>query len=229
MSLRSKLLSLLISTAMLVAEGSVSTSQTPPPLTIFLERSNIVGIGNKLYVLRLPTLNAGGAITYFDVEINLAFDPNGNIANQAVVITKVAPAFLTKEFIPGTYDDANGGQCLLGTSAADGGRTTGSLVCQKSGDNDTYPFSANWITGPIAGHPYETSLTVAGINHNTGAANVAWGEATGRVAGSRLSYNCFGSEHNNISVQQSGPVLAINNFRGDNVVNCTHSFHLIQP
>jgi hypothetical protein len=81
---------------------------------------------------------------------------------------------LTTEFIPGTYSGVGGDTCTAGVSAASGGRTAGALSC-KDKDNRVI-FNANWITGPIAGHPFEPELVAAGIDKITGAENVAWGQ-----------------------------------------------------
>jgi hypothetical protein len=129
---------------------------------------------------------------------------------------------LTNEFIPGTYSGIVGDTCTAGVSAASGGRTAGALSC-KNADNEVI-FNANWVTGPIAGHPFESELRAAGIDENTGAENVAWGQS------SSVNNSGYCGQLNGaiISAHQAGNVLAVNNFGGDNQIDCSYSFPLVQ-
>jgi hypothetical protein len=71
-----------------VAEDSVpvlnAAAATPP--TAFLERAEIIGIGNKIHVLRVPTPNVNGKTKYFDLEIDLTVNDKGKIGDTAAVI-----------------------------------------------------------------------------------------------------------------------------------------------
>ena len=172
----------------------------------------------------MPALNNKGKTIYYDLDIVLTIIDSG-APKTAQVTAKRSPNLLALGFIPGTYSDGKGGSCNMGVSAAAGGRTAGALACKDKDGGAT--FSANWFTGPVAGHPFESHLVAAGIDKLTGAENVAWGNGTSATGG--WAYGCFYfSGGSVISVHQAGGVLAINNFRNDNEIDCSYSFSLEQ-
>src|SRR5574341_930183 len=139
------------------------------------------------------------------------------LAIEGRISAQDLPALLTKEFVPGTYDDGDTRTCTLGVNAALGSRIAGTLLCKSNQGRAT--FSANWVTGPIAGHPFESDLVASGIDKITGAENVAWGKGSS-IGCCAYCFNGTGI----ISVHQAGNVLAINKFGNDNIIDCTHSF-----
>jgi hypothetical protein len=196
------------------------------PPTAFLEHAKIIGIGNKIHVVWVPTLDINGKTKYFDLEIDLTVNDKGKIGDTAAVIVVKFPTFLTNEFIPGTYSGLQGDTCTLALSVAAGGRTAVAWIC-KDGDGKVI-FSANWVTGPIAGYPFEPDLTAAHIDQITGAENVTWGIGS-HLEGS--AYDCAGGGNNSglvFSAHQVGNVLAINNFARGNRIRCNYSFTLVQ-
>lgn len=141
---------------------------------------------------------------------------------KVVAESDLLPINLSTKFLSGTYLDGLGNSCTLGVSKALGGRTGGALSCTINTDSN---FSANWFTGPIAGHPFEPEFISAGIDKITGAENVAWGK--GSTITTNL-YRCF-NRGDIISVHQAENILVINNFGSDSVIECSHNFVLIRP
>jgi hypothetical protein len=209
-----------LSILVIVSALSVHAAPGDPPPTAFLERAIIVGVGKNVHVTRVPTQDINGVVRYFDVEISLSVNDEG-VVDAATFISAESPQFLTNAFVAGNYDDGQSGTCTLGVSTALGGRMAGALACRDANGQTT--LNANWVTGPIAGHPFETELIAAGIEQNTGAENVAWGQGS-----STFAYNCFAGG-DIISAHQAGNVLAINNFGNTNRIGCNYSFTLVEP
>ena len=207
--------------ALLVAMLPSLTFAATPSAQI--ERAEIIGLGNKIRVLRMPTTDNVGKLKYYDLNITLPIQDNGVPSSTPGLTSKQSPNLLAIGFIPGKYSDGKGGTCTVGASAVAGGRTAGSISCVDKASLAT--FNGNWVSGPIKGHPFESELTDAGINDNTGAENVAWG--TGNGAG-QTAYSCFTNLGSIISVHQAGNVLAINNFGydDDSLIDCSYSFTL---
>lgn len=206
-----------------LAEDDLEVSAGTP--TAYLERAEIIASGSQVNVYRVPTTNSAGEVQYFDLTVKFGVLGTGKFKKSATVTSASVPDFEALGFIPGTYSDGAGGTCTMGVSGAAGGRTVGGLACKDK--DGTATFNANWVTGPVAGHPFEPQLVAAGIDKIPGAQIVAWGMGNAGTAYDYWgAYNCFGGNGNVISVHQAGSVLAINNYALDDKIDCGYSFTL---
>jgi len=174
----------------------------------FFQSGTPAGLDNRLNVSRVPVRNSAGVIKYYDVALTFNVDAAGKLTlnNTATKIT-LSPELVVGAFRPGIYTQGSiGCEYQVGApGVAGGGRITGSLGGSLNCGND---LDVSWITGPIAGHPNESSLQAAGITFQ----GYAWG-VVGEVDSHWISQGWDSGDL--VGVVQSGQNLIIHNFGDD--------------
>jgi hypothetical protein len=212
----SRLLKVLAFTSGILIGASSAVAAVP---AIYLDQSSIYGVSDTLKVSRLPVLNAGGTIRYYDVLFKLQVDAVGAPALAPLnPVVSLSPALTGGGFVSGNYKDSEGNVFLLsGPGVLSGGRTSWSLLLTKPSAScgAACQLQANWFTGPIAGHPLQARLTLQNITSTT--ANYSWGTVNGSKA-SLLSV-CNGSSgvaSDIVGFVQSGNQLGLHGFCAGN-------------
>jgi hypothetical protein len=116
---------------------------------IELESAHLVGSGRMLNLFRVPITDINtGATIYYDMIVQFAVTPTGAFVFNTVSLQEVARPTGLNALIPGKYLDQRGYEYSLeGPSLVLNNRSTFTLRRLN------YPFSAQIITGPAAGHP----------------------------------------------------------------------------
>ncbi len=187
----------------------------------YVERSEIVGAGKQVFLYRIPTTDSNGAVKYYDATVTLKLLNTGKISG-ATVISSLSPNVMSHHFMPGTYTDAAGGvTCTVNATTLNGGREQAAMFCV---DKDRDTLTANWITGLIAGHPFELDLTAAKIGDIPGYDNFAWGKF-GTVSGNYTSgtsgvwWHCMNNA-DIISATQVGDMIQLSGYDRGNTQVC---------
>jgi len=163
----------------------------------------------------VPVKTSTGALLYRDITIPFLVAPGGAVTlNTAGLKIEPSPKVLVGKFLPGTYDGVKGYDFTIGTPGiGPDGRVTTSI----QGDGSRV-FNANWVSGPIAGHPYEALLTAARV-----PAGQTWG-----IMGDTSAYY-YGStwaQGTIISAVQTGNQLTLTNYGTSNLPRSTLVFNL---
>jgi hypothetical protein len=119
----------------------------------------ITGAEKRISVSRVPVINSAGVVTYKDITINFEVSSSGvlTLAPFNPTIT-ASPSLLTSGFKAGNYKDGRGNKYVVsGPSAIPNTTRTAWSMAFVSGPDATQ-FSMGWVTGPITGHPNESSL-----------------------------------------------------------------------
>lgn len=185
------------------------------PPKAYLDQAQVYATGNKIQAFRIPTVNSDGKTKYYDLTINLNVLDNGKInTRKAKITTALSPNVNSNKFIQGTYVDANGIKCTLTTTVLPGGRSQAAMTCIAP---NSASIQMTWVTGPIAGHPFELALKAAGIDKLTSQNDYSWG----KIANEDGS-NWWGCMNPNdlISATQIGKTLAIGGYRNGNQQAC---------
>lgn len=185
--------------------------------TAFLESGPTAATGNTYQSFRIPTRGADGKLRYWDLTVTLAIGADGRPAPTAAVTAAASPKFPGSHFIAGTYKDLNGDTCTLSTGFLPSGRQEAALTCPAG--IVTFGLTASWTSGPIAGHPFEPDLVIAGIDTIAGNPSSSWGKVATTGGGGRSVWLCFAPNHV-ISARQAGDQLLIGDYGGDTVVDC---------
>jgi hypothetical protein len=196
----------------LACSTQLALAQTAPA-EVFIQNAQVVGTGDTLHLYGLPTRTSEGKVSYWDATVVLEALPGGRLKSAA--ISSVAAPKLTKsEFVVGTYTINNNGglrTCKLVASPF-AGRTQFDLSC----DDDSTVFT--WYTGPIAGHPDEAAIRAAKLDTLPGAEEYSFGRD---VRTGSMTCTAFGA---NFTARQVGDALTLNNYYGDNVLDCQLRF-----
>jgi len=188
----------------------------------FSQNAQPVLLGDKLYLYSLPTRNADGKVQYWDVVLDLDANEKGKPNKAAMTVSERAEKIKFKQFVSGTYVEANSGrQCELVTSAF-GGRQEAQMNCYNDAGAEVYTYQ--WYTGPIAGNVWEPEFIAAGLDTISGAEEFAWGKMTHEAAAS--SDTCASVGHL-VSARQTGGQVSVVNYRDDTVANCSRTFNLV--
>lgn len=202
--------SLALSLAFAMPESALGA--TP---TLFLESAAISGAENTIRVIRVPVRTSTGKILYKDMTLPFLVDGLGNVTlDQVGLSVASSPNLITSAFKPGTYRGINDYSFVVGTpGAGGGGRVSGSIL------GTTWGFNANWVSGPIAGHPYQAALTAAKISSTT--------QAYG-IVGNVYSTSLYPGWHAGdiVGAVQTGDTLLLTNYGTDNVPDTAMTFVL---
>ncbi|HSI58414.1 MAG TPA: hypothetical protein VLA16_12720 [Ideonella sp.] len=180
----------------------------------YVEKSKIVGAGNKIQLFGLPGKSTAGAIKYWDTTITLEIDANGKPTVTSATSSVLQAKPRSTEFVPGSYQTSGGTLCTLANSAFNG-RTQFDLNCGGG-------FTATWYTGAIAGHPWETELVVAQLDTIVGHDEFAWGKTV--FDANTTWFSCF-NDPELLSARQVGDTLTLVNYGSDKVVECQIGFN----
>ncbi|QNT68697.1 hypothetical protein [Defluviicoccus vanus] len=185
--------------------------------TMFLESAAISGAATTIRVNRVPVRTQAGTIIYKDISLPFIVDGKGNVTLDQVGLSIVAsPTLITSAFKPGTYNGISDSNYVVGSpGSAGGGRVSGSIL----GTSSYYGFSANWVSGPIAGHPYQAALIKAGIT----SATQAYG-----VVGYVYSTSFLPGWHAGdiVGAVQTSNTLLLTNYGTDNIPDTALTFTL---
>nr|VFJ95571.1 MAG: hypothetical protein BECKLFY1418B_GA0070995_107110 [Candidatus Kentron sp. LFY] len=200
----------------LVAIGSLlATSGFAAPM-IHLENAQLIATGDKIQVFRVPTVDVDKKVKYHDLTIELGVLDDGAIdVSAADIKTAVSPNFASNKFISGSYTDLSKKvACTVSAVALPGGRAGGSLSCK---DKRGWIFQANWVGGPVSGHPIEPDLKAAGIDKLGSTSDYSWGKI-GHIDAHHPSWSC--RQNDIIRVMQVGNTVAVAGYRGGNKQVC---------
>lgn len=191
--------------------------------TIFMQSATIQGASDKVTVNRVPVQDAAGNITYKNVVMAFNVDPQGRLSLRPGSFTITpSPILNVGAFKPGTYrgyqTSYGGGTFKVGSPGiGPGGRISGSIQRVTTSPRDA--FNANWISGPIAGHPNQAQLNAANI------ASTAYNWGVMGTAGEYTTSSGWNAG-DIIGVIQNGDQLSIVNYGNDNIPDATLSFDL---
>ena len=197
----------------LALTASLATAATPEA---FFQSATITSAGNRIAVSRVPVQDAAGNITYKNVVLDFTVDAAGvlALADASPVITP-APTLITSAFKAGNYKDQIGNRYVLSGPSAipNSTRTAWSLNLVKS--TQATQFSMTWATGPIKGHPNESSIVARKITSTA----YSWGIGGAQTV-SNSNFPFFNWGNDVIGASQVGNQLAFYLYRaGDNIVD----------
>ncbi len=176
----------------------------------------ITSADNRISVTRVPVINSAGAVSYKDVTINFTVDTAGTLTAGATTIN-ASPNLVTSGFQAGNYRDARGNTYkVTGPSVIPGTtRTMWSLVFVSG--PDATQLSMSWVTGPITGHPNQSSLTVRNITSTA----YSWGIiGDAKYLSSNFPFYGWGNGAYVVGAAQAGTQLILNAFSNlDNIVD----------
>jgi hypothetical protein len=181
----------------------------------------ITGADNRISVSRVPVIDSAGTVTYKDLTIDFDVSSVGELNMSAYNPTITAsPALITSGFKAGNYKDARGNKyAVTGPSVIPGTtRTTWSLAFVTGADASQ--FSMSWVTGPITGHPNQSSLTARSITTTA----YSWGivGAVSPISG-LFPFNGW-LNANVVGAAQAGDQLVLHYFKaGDNIEDASVS------
>jgi hypothetical protein len=200
-------------TAAAVLSSAAALAQTP---TAFAERAQVISTGQDVQLYSLSTKDVDGKIRCFDVTMSLAIRNNGEPADTAAVSSAACPKVKVGEFVPGTYQTADGGATCTLDASPFAGRTQLQFYCTYPSG---YEYTFTWYTGPIKGSPIEAELKAAGLNTLPGNEEYAWGRIT------RTDYDGGCTSFGNLfGARQVGGRLNLSIYGGDTVLDCTYEY-----
>ncbi|PHV11953.1 hypothetical protein CSQ89_08170 [Chitinimonas sp. BJB300] len=181
----------------------------------YLEKSNIIGADNQVHIYRVPTKDVSGKVGYYDVAVTLSVTDSGMInTTSSTIVATASPTFFGNGFVPGNYKDAGGSySCSASVAILNAGRMQTALSCYSGGGQ----MSATWVSGVIAGHPFELDLRNAGIDKIPGYENFSWGKI-----GTYNSSTWFGCMNNSeiVSAVQAGNSIQMSGYDFGNLQKC---------
>jgi hypothetical protein len=155
--------------------------------SINFDSAHIVGTKENVIAHRVPVQDPGtGQVILYDVSVEFQLAADGSPSVKSFLSTKSTSQLNSADnFIPGTYADVNN-KCYIvtaGGTTADG-RTTGAV----RSDSQTTIFNANWISGPVQGHPILSTIPEAdqfqdGPNYGTAGLSNVPGFCNGGITG----------------------------------------------
>jgi hypothetical protein len=201
---------------MALAGFAVASGAAQADPSIKLDQGAIVGADDTISATRIPVTSASGRISYVDITLPFLVDGTGRVTlNTAGVTIVPSPRVLVGAFRAGRYLSGGGTEYLVGTpgTGPGGGRVTTSIQAITS-----TTLSANWVSGPIAGHPYEARLRAANITSTA--------QTWGIVQSSSSSILPPGAI---IGAVQSGDQLTLTSFGSDNIPDSGLTLRLCPP
>lgn len=168
----------------------------------------ITGADNRITVKRVPVINSAGAVSYKDVTINFTVDTAGTLTAGTTTIN-ASPNLVTSGFQAGNYKDARGNiYQLAGPSVIPGTTRTQWSLAFVSGPDGRH-LSITWVTGPISGHPNQSSL----IARNITSTAYSWG-ILGSIDAATTSFPFYqwGDEGDVVGAAQAGNQLVLHLF-----------------
>ena len=198
-----------------------STVQAAEPVALLESSQQVQASGQAVQVWRLPTLDANGKLTFWDVTLNLGIDRTGRPASVAInaVVSPMAMA-AGLDALAGAYSasldlgkdsEKNKDICAVTVGVLEGGRREAAFSCVAP-----LALSGTWTSGPIKGHPLELELEAAGIADIGGYRQYAWGKV---ASGGPFKATCLAA-NKIIGVRQLGTQIAITSYGDDNVADC---------
>jgi len=148
------------------ATAFAQTAKTPHA---DFQYSTVTGTTNTVNVTRVPSVNAEGTISYWDISV--VFDSDATTGEPAVdsSTVKASPKLYVNNFkqgtyiAPSTYFAGSGLIALTGPGVTNGGATEWSVATASGANACTAPGSATFYVGPIASNPLYSRLKAAGI------------------------------------------------------------------
>lgn len=197
----------------LLAAGATLAAE--PPKTVFLERGQTQASGAQVRSYGVPTTDALGVVSYWDVSIDLAVSDTGKPLGNASVTAVRQPKVRTNRLVPGTYTDTWGGTCTVHTTTLGDGRQETAATCTTA---NGYQWNFTVDSGDIAGHPFELQLLAANIDDIPGYRDYNWG-IDGAIVGGSYYGSCFYTNAV-IAARQVGPQIVVTLYGNDNISNC---------
>jgi hypothetical protein len=207
MSIRSTLLQSPV--VLLLATGALAAEV---PQSMFLERGESQASGKQVRTFGVPTTDALGVVSYWDITVDLSVSDTGKPQGNASVTAVKQPKVRTNRLIPGTYTDSSGGTCTVHATTLTDGRQEASGSCTST----IYTWNFTVDNGDIAGHPFELQLLSAQIDKIPGYRDYNWG-VDGATSGNYGG--CFYTNYI-ISARQVGPQIVITRYGYDNIGDC---------
>ncbi len=190
---------------------SLTMAATP---TSYFGSALITGTNNRISVTRVPVIDSAGTVTYKDVTINFVVNSTGGLSFTSSPITP-SPALITSGFKAGTYKDTRGNKyAVTGPSVIPGTTRTAWSLAFTTGP-DAAQFSMSWVTGPIAGHPNQSSLTARSITTTA----YSWGTVgVEQFKTSSFPFSYWGNYARVVGAAQAGNQLVFHLFSNiDNI------------
>lgn len=217
-ALRATFIMVLIGAWAVAAHAQVEGESTiSPPYSLF-QYSTITSSGNTIMATRVPVILAG-RIVYEDVTLQFDVDSSGNLT--------LAPGYpqtgrsqnpLVSKFKAGKYVGPStvfAGQAFIavsGPGVESGGATEWSISTTSGTSPYTYPSSATWYVGPIAGSPFAGRIQKAGLSPTTQA---AWSFGVGSGDGTTLDNGAWYWPCLLLGFSQIGNTITIISFTDD--------------
>ncbi len=177
-----------------------------------LGSATITAADNRLTVTRVPVINSAGAVTYKDVTLNFQVDAAGTLILAPATIA-ASPNLVTSGFMAGNYKDTRGNTySVSGPSVIPGTtRTVWSLVFTAG--PDASQFSMNWVTGPVVGHPNESSLKARNITSTA----FSWGIVGAEDATNNFPFYLWGGGGHVVGAAQAGNQIVFHFYDNGNI------------
>jgi len=142
----------------------------------------ITGADNRITVTRVPVIDSAGKVTYRDVTVNFNVSNTGALT-LGTPTNNPSPNLVTSGFQAGDYKDSRGNVYkVTGPSVIPGTTRTLWALALVSAGFDATKFSMSWVTGSVAGHPNQSSLTPRKIT----SSSFSWG-----IVGARDGSSAF--------------------------------------
>jgi hypothetical protein len=189
-----------------------STSAASSDANAAFQYSSLTGSGNTITATWVPVLTSKGTI-YKNITLLFQLDSAGNLT-IAPGYPKVAgaPAITVSAFKAGKYvapTNVLNGQAIInvsGPGVGTGGATQWSLAAATGANGCTYPGSAIWFVGPMAGTPLAPRLKAAGItstawSYGVIGGTVCWAEWSTNAL---IGFSQIGNTLNVVSFTRNG-------------------------
>ncbi len=185
--------------------ASLAVAATP---TSYFGSALITGTNNRISITRVPVINSAGTVTYKDLTINFVVDNAGTLTFGPSTIA-ASPSLITSGFKAGTYKDTRGNKyAVTGPSVIPGTTRTAWSLTFTTGP-DAAQFSMSWVTGPIAGHPNQSSLTARSITTTA----YSWGTVgVEQIKSSYFPFYNWGNNAQVVGAVQAGDQLVFHLF-----------------
>jgi hypothetical protein len=198
------------------ADAAVVPDASAAGTAMYSDLGAISGIGDKIYMTRVPVKTSAGTIVYRDVTISFDVSASGGLTMTAgYPIVVASPPLITGNFRAGNYKDTFGHKYVVASPGALGGGRTKWTLKWAIPAGQAGALDVTWVTGPVAGHPFEERLRA----HNISASTYSWGivgQASTTTPG--FPYPPFGVQSGGaIGVWQTGDQLEIHVFTGSGV------------
>lgn len=206
--------------AILAFGTGLAVAATP---TSYFGSALITGTNNRISITRVPVINSAGTVTYKDLTINFVVDSAGTLTFGPSTIA-ASPSLIASGFKAGTYKDARGNKYSVGGPSVIPGTTRTAWSLALISGPDATQFSIGWVTGPIAGHPNQASLTARSITSTA----YSWGIAGAETyISSSFPFYFWGDYGNVVGAAQAGNQISFHLFsNSDNIEDDSVSLQL---